>query len=89
MIDGELETTCETTSLFFHILCKKPICLIREFRAITVKHRPLPQNLPPPLPSPPHTHTHTQTHQHTNTNAVAINEVNHIDINMRVHPSVC
>ena len=63
---SKLEATCETTSLFFHILCKKSIYLIREFRAITVKHRPLPQNLPPPLPSPPpHTHKHTNIHTHT------------------------
>lgn len=85
---SKLEATCETTSLFFHILCKKSIYLIREFRAITVKHRPLPQNLPPPLPSPPPP-THTQTHKHTHTYAVALNEVNLIDINMRVHPSIC
>ena len=41
------------------------------------------------LRSPPPPHTHTQTHKHTNTYAVALNEVNLIDINMRVHPSVC
>ena len=63
---SKLEATCETTSLFFHILCKKSIYLIRKFRAITVKHRPLPQNLPPPLPSPPpYTHKHTNIHTHT------------------------
>ena len=41
----------------------------------------------PPPPPPPH--THTQTHKHTHTYAVALNEVNLIDINMRVHPSIC
>ena len=49
-----------------------------------LSHKTFLLRSPPPPP-----HTHTQTHKHTHTYAVALNEVNLIDINMRVHPSIC